>query len=163
MKQYGYPKVLQSLLLDLKSFEDHGIFVPSLGKVVKGTVLAVVADNLVAHSIGGFVESFTASHVCRFCIGECSQIQDHEVREGLFPPRTKSSHIIDVRAALSDPAEAHHCGVKRLCPISDTLSYFHATSGYPPDALHDLWKGRNSSLSCCVYQQEILLSSGAKI
>lgn len=141
VKQYGYPKVLEPLLQDLKSFEDNGVFIPSLGKVIKGTVLAVVADNLGAHSIGGFVEGFSASHFCRFCIGERSQIQEHEVREGRFPPRTKSSHSMHVRAALSDLAEAHHCGVKRQCPISDTLSYFHVTSGYPPDPLHDLLEG----------------------
>lgn len=141
VNQYGYAKVLDPLLKDLKSFEDNGIFVPSLGKVVKGTVLAVVADNLGAHSIAGFVESFSASYFCRFCIGERSQIQEHEVAEGLFPLRTKSSYAMHVKAALSDPAETHHCGVKRQCPISDRLSHFHATSGYPPDALHDLLEG----------------------
>lgn len=46
-----------------------------------------------------------------------------------------------VTAALSDLAEAHHCGVKRQCHISDRLSYFHVTSGYPPDPLHDLLEG----------------------
>ncbi|XP_036973983.1 uncharacterized protein LOC119030471 [Acanthopagrus latus] len=141
VKQYGYAKVLDPLLKDLKSFEDNGIFVPSLGKVVKGTVLAVVADNLGAHSIAGFVESFSASHFCRFCIGERSQIQEHEVAEGLFPLRTESNYAMHVKAALSDLAEAHHCGVKRQCPISDRLSHFHATSGFPPDALHDLLEG----------------------
>lgn len=50
--------MLEPLLKDLKCFENGGIFVPSLGKVVKGTVFAVAADNLDAHSIGGFVESF---------------------------------------------------------------------------------------------------------
>lgn len=157
--------MLEPLLKDLKSFEDDGIFVPSLGKVVKGTVLAVVADNLGARSIGGFVESFSASFFCRICIGERSQIQEHEVGEGLFPLRTKSNHAMHVKAALSDLAEAHHCGVKRQCPISDRLSYFDATSGYPPDALHDLLEGivpLEISLSLCVYQKEILLSSGAQ-
>lgn len=120
VNQYGYPKVLEPLLKDLKSFND-GIFVPSLGKVVQGTVLAVVADNLGAHSIGGFVESFSSSHFCRFCIGEKSQIQEHEVGEGLFPLRTKSSHAMHVKAALSDPADVHHRGVKRQCPISDII------------------------------------------
>jgi len=46
-----------------------------------------------------------------------------------------------VKAALSDPTKGHHCGVKTQCPISDRLSYFHATSGYPPDVLHDLLEG----------------------
>lgn len=54
---------------------------------------------------------------------------------------SSTSHTLHVEAALSDTAESHHCGVKRKCPISDKLSYFHATSGYLPDALHDLLKG----------------------
>lgn len=62
--------MLEPLLQDLK---DDGAFVPSLGKVVKGTVPVVVADNLAAPLIGGFVESFSSSHFCRFCIGERSQ------------------------------------------------------------------------------------------
>ncbi len=141
INQYGYPKVLEPLLGDLKCFEDDGIFVPSLGKVVKGTVFSVVADNLGAHSIAGFVESFSSSHFCRFCLGERSQIQEHEVRAGMFPLRTKSNHTEHVEAALSDTAQAHHCGVKRQCAISNRLSYFHATSGYRPDVLHDLLEG----------------------
>lgn len=123
--------MLEPLLKDLKSFEDDSIFVPSLGKAVKGTILAVVADNLGAHSIAGFVKSFSSSHFCRFCIGETSQIQEHEVGEGLFPLRTKSSHAMHVEAALSDLVHIHHLGVKRQCPISDILSHFDATSGYP--------------------------------
>lgn len=126
---------------NFKSFDDNGIFVPSLGNVVNSTVHSVVADNLGAHSIGGFVESFSASHFCRFCIAEQSQIQEHEVGEGLFALRTKFNHAMHVKAALSDVAETHHCGVKRQCPISEKLTYFHATSRYPPDALHDLLEG----------------------
>lgn len=70
-----------------------------------------------------------------------SQIQEHEVREGMFHLRTEANHTLHVEAALSNTAEAHHCGVKRQCPISEKFSYFHATSGYPPDALHDLLEG----------------------
>lgn len=63
VNQYGYAKVLELLLKDLKSFEDDGILVPSLGKVVTGTILAVVADNIGAYSIAGFVESFSSSRL----------------------------------------------------------------------------------------------------
>ncbi|XP_036004043.1 uncharacterized protein LOC118566352 isoform X3 [Fundulus heteroclitus] len=37
--------------------------------------LSFCRDNLGAHSIGGFVESFSATHCCRFCLGERSQFQ----------------------------------------------------------------------------------------
>ena len=67
VKKYGYDQVLQPHLQDLKTLEQDGIFVYLLGRCVKGTVQVVLADNLGAHSIAGFNESFTAGHICRFC------------------------------------------------------------------------------------------------
>lgn len=56
-----------------------------------------MADNLGAHSVAGFVESFSGSHVCRFCLGEWSEFQSKVVRSGGFQQRTKA-----VCAACSD-------------------------------------------------------------
>ena len=39
------------------------VFSLSLGKNVKGTILCVCADNLAAHGLGGFVESFRGEYV----------------------------------------------------------------------------------------------------
>lgn len=79
IKHYGYRAVLQPLLRDLVSLEEEGLYIPSLGKRVKGTVFSVVADNLGVHSIGGFVESFSGTHVYRFCLGDRSEFQVSEV------------------------------------------------------------------------------------
>lgn len=83
--------MLQPLLRDLVSLEDEGLYIPSLGRRVKGTVFSVVADNLGAHSIGGFVESFSGTHVCRFCLGDRSEFQVSEVRTGAFALELYSS------------------------------------------------------------------------
>lgn len=125
--------MLEPLLRDLKCLEDDGIFVPSMGKVVKGTVFSVVADNLGAHSIGGFVENFSSSHFCHFCIRDSSQIQEHDVREGMFPLRTKSNHTEHVKAALSDTSKAHHFGVKKdSVPSLTNLVTFMPHQVIPP-------------------------------
>ena len=63
MKKYGYDCVLYPLLQDVKTLEQNRIFVPLLGKCVKGTIQLVAADNLGAHSIAGFNESFTGKHL----------------------------------------------------------------------------------------------------
>lgn len=55
--------MFEPLLKDLASLEEEGLYIPSLGIPVKGTVFCVVADNLGAHSLGGFVESFTCLQV----------------------------------------------------------------------------------------------------
>lgn len=83
---------MQPLLQDLKALEQDGIFVPLLGRCVKGTVVVVLADNLGAHGIAGFNESFTAGHICRVCTATRKEIQTQDVRSGSFVPRIKELH-----------------------------------------------------------------------
>ncbi|XP_026777285.1 uncharacterized protein LOC113531030 [Pangasianodon hypophthalmus] len=132
-KRFGFQKVLEPLLTDLQSLEKDGIFIPSLGKVMKGTVVSVVADNLGAHSVGGFVENFTGSHVCQFCLADRSQFQTTEVRSGLFLRRDKEQHTLHVETVLSSPTSTPCYGVKKQCALSETLHHFHV--------LHDLLEG----------------------
>lgn len=68
IKEYGYGKVLEPLLRDLVVLEEHGALVQQIGKNIEGTVQCVAADNLGAHGIAGFVESFSGEYVCIFLI-----------------------------------------------------------------------------------------------
>lgn len=54
----GYEKALGPLLRDLRTLEQDGIFTESIGKVIQGTVMCVVSDNLAAHDLAGFSKSF---------------------------------------------------------------------------------------------------------
>ena len=129
VKKCGCPRVLEPLLSDLKSFEEDGLFVPCLKKIIKGTVFSVIADNLGAHSVGGFIESLSGSHVCRFCVGERSQFQEVEVRTGGFPGKTKWLHQMDVEAALATNTHCHR--VKRHCAITQRLKSFSCDNRLP--------------------------------
>ena len=108
-----------------------------LGRIVKGTVQCVVADNLGAHSIAGFVENFSGSYVCRFCTAERSEFQTKEVRSGDFTLRTKDIHADHLRI-LKENKLPNYYGVKSNCVLSKHLSYFDVTTGFPPDILHYL-------------------------
>lgn len=70
-----YERVLCPLLQDLCTLEQDGVFIECLGQSVRGTVLCVVSDNLAAHSLAGFMKSFRAGYVCRFCKATHDQIQ----------------------------------------------------------------------------------------
>jgi len=59
VKTYGYDRIFEPLMQDLKTLEELGVYVPLLGESVKGTVFSVVADNLGAHSVAGFLQSFS--------------------------------------------------------------------------------------------------------
>ncbi|XP_028332484.1 uncharacterized protein LOC114481687 [Gouania willdenowi] len=139
VKKYGYEKVLEPLLRDLVILENQGIFIEQLGDFVKGTIQCVVADNLGAHGIAGFIESFSAQYMCRFCHAQRSEIQEKEVSSGAFTLRSKDMHEMHVRSALDSAQPCH--GVKRKCVLSAHLSHFNVCTGYPPDVAHDLLEG----------------------
>lgn len=141
VKQCGYAKVLEPLLHDLKTLEENGVFLERLGASVKGTVLYVCADNLGAHSLAGFQESFIVDRFCRFCLASKSQLSKIEVSSSLFESRTIDTHNTHVKEVEGNPDMTRTYGVKSACPLTTNLDYFHAITGYPPDIMHDVLEG----------------------
>jgi len=139
VKVYGYGKVLEPLLQDLCTLEEHGVFSSKLGKFVKGTVHSVVADNLGAHGLAGFVESFSGQYICRFCTAQKVDIQTKDVQSGAFLLRTKEIHEAHLKSAQE--TDTNCFGVKRACVLTENLQHFHVNTGYPPDIVHDLFEG----------------------
>ncbi|XP_063763029.1 uncharacterized protein LOC134880193 [Eleginops maclovinus] len=139
IKQYGYSKVLEPLIRDLQHLETTGVFVKRLGSCVKGTVLYVSADNLGAHSLAGYQESFNVEKFCRFCLANLKDIQHHDVRSGAFTLRTPELFDEAINVLNTTNASCVH-GLKRDCPLS-RLAHFHPVKGFPPDFLHDLLEG----------------------
>lgn len=140
VKCYGYDSVLKPLLDDLTILEQQGLFIAKLGKTLKGFVHCVVADNLGAHSIAGFLEKFSGKYVCRFCTAENVDIQTKEVNSGAFCVRTEDIHVSHLKA-IEEKTLVNHFGVKRKCVLSEHLSYFNVTQSFPPDIAHDLFEG----------------------
>lgn len=140
VQKCGYESVLGPLMQDLRTLEQDGVFIESLGQSLKGTVLFVAADNLAAHGLAGFVQSFRSEYVCRFCLATLDQFQSHEVAEGEFSLRTKVTHDLHVQNVSSRNGESN-CGVKGDCVLKQKLQYFHPITGFPPDILHDLLEG----------------------
>ncbi|KAL1246773.1 hypothetical protein QQF64_034280 [Cirrhinus molitorella] len=62
LKFFGQQQVFRPLLSDLKDMEEFGIVLEN-GETVRGTVIAIVGDNLGSHSIGGFTENFSNENV----------------------------------------------------------------------------------------------------
>lgn len=138
-KAYGYQKVLEPLLQDLSILEQHGVFISQIGQFVKGSVQCVIADNLGAHALGGFVESFSGGSICRYCTGDKSEFQTKDVKSGAFQLRTRDIHDVHVLSAQESATIC--CGVKKQCVLTEHLSHFHVSTGYPPDIVHDLFEG----------------------
>lgn len=97
----------------------------------------VVADNLGAHGIAGFVESFSGSYFCRFCTA--SRLDCQKVGAVSFPLRTEDTHTGHLKT-IKDNGLNSYCGVKAKCVLSEKLN-FDVTTGFPPDIAHDLFEG----------------------
>ncbi len=98
-----------------------------------------MADNLGAHSVAGFMQSFSVEYYCRFCTGKSSDIQLHSVASGAFSLRTKELHQAHIKHAQD--TGAGYCGVKKDCIFTKKRSHFHVIFGYPPDLAHDVFEG----------------------
>lgn len=153
-----YDKVLEPLTSDLITLEQNGVFVSKLGKILKGTVQCVVADNLGAHSIAGFVEFFSGRYICRFCTADRLDFQTKDVGAGGFSQRTEEIHTSHLKT-LEENSLANCYGVTRKCVLSEKLCHFNVTTGFPPDIAHDLFEGivpvEINSLSDCIRFQKV--------
>lgn len=88
VKTFGYGKILDPLLHDLVTLGEHGVFIPKLGTFVRGTMHSVIADNLGAHGLAGFIESFSGQYICRFCTAQKVEMQSKDVQ-----PKKYMTHI----------------------------------------------------------------------
>lgn len=132
------------MLDDLKKHES-GQFVTSRGRRLFGTVTAILGDNLGSHGIGAFVGSFSsASHICRFCVAERSDLFSPNALSGVPEIRTPANYnraLLDMQASGSSTEK----GVK-LDSLFNQLKYFHICApGLPPCLAHDLFEGIVSS------------------
>lgn len=140
LQKCGYESTLGPLIRDLHILEQDGVFIECLGKSVRGTIFCVVSDNLAAHALAGFAQSFRSGYICRFCNATRDLIQSYSVEDGEFSLRTKAGHDSNVQDVLQGNGESQ-LGVKGDCVLRESLQYFHTTTGFPPDILHDLFEG----------------------
>ncbi len=65
----------------------------------------------------------------------------HKGSSGLYTLRTKDAHDRQIQEVKQDPSQVALYGVKGECVLIESLKYFHAVDGFPPDILHDFLEG----------------------
>ncbi|KAJ8032742.1 hypothetical protein HOLleu_22774 [Holothuria leucospilota] len=139
--EFGMTHVLAPLIDDIKVLEATGVDIEKAGNVhnFKGSVSMIVGDNLAAHTIGGYQESFHCQRICRFCMIVQDDLKSH-FRDTHLVPRTKESYDAQVEIVERMPEMAGVYGLKRNS-VCNQLKYFHVINGQPPDIAHDLFEG----------------------
>ena len=79
IKKYGIDAFLSPFVDDLNTLYIDGVSVDIDSQhyiLFQGVLIAFLADNLAAHSVGGFKESFSrAKRICRSCMATVSSTQ----------------------------------------------------------------------------------------
>lgn len=134
--KYCFDKVLDVLVNDLKQVENVAITVIIDGKECKfkGSISYVVAENVGSHSIGGFIEGFTVTRFCRFCMCVSSQLSGTPLK--YFLESSKESYTVHAEKAEQDSYFVKGYGIKRNS-ASNNLSFFHVVDSLPYDAMYD--------------------------
>jgi hypothetical protein len=135
----GQDVVFAQLVNDLKRLETEGMRVTALNnRSIRATVVAIVADNLGAHGLGGFTKNFSsAEYFCRFCTISRTEFTGDNMCE-LGSRRTPDSYLTDTLAATDDDSMK---GI--VCySIFNQLQYYHVCNpGLPPCIAHDIFEG----------------------
>lgn len=144
MTDFGINKMIEPVFTDMKKLE-CGYDMMLRGKNVKvfGSLVAVSADNLASHQIGGFNANFSKGfRKCRTCLGVHSAMQLC-FSDNNFIRRTKETHEEQCKLLNIEGLYAHTSrlyGIKENS-ILNKLEYFHVIGGLPPDIMHDLLEG----------------------
>lgn len=141
IKKYGFSKVMEPLIQDLITLESDGVTVKvnTTTYNFKGTVSYMSADNLAAHGVGGFVESFSGFRISRFCmatsesIKTCLSVDSCEMR-------TQDSYNAQASLVSGDSSLSSVYGIKENSPLNK-LNHYHVIGGLPSDISHDLFEG----------------------
>ena len=77
VKQFGFKKVYRRLVEDLIKLEEGVTVHHPVQRLVKCGLLLHPSDNLEAHSVGGFSQSFSSLDICRFCHIKYNDLQEN--------------------------------------------------------------------------------------
>lgn len=122
--------VFKPLIDDLKKLE-AGVLVGD--KSIKLGLICYSADNLEAHSIGGFSQSFSSGDICRVCH---LQYKDLTTISGIPKADPWTHEEYDTAVEDIQPGSRGQFGVGAPCMFNE-LQAFHCVGQLPLDIMHD--------------------------
>ncbi|KYN50145.1 hypothetical protein ALC62_00173, partial [Cyphomyrmex costatus] len=137
----GMSELFDIIIQDLKDIEQIGIEISYKNEkiILKGTLVALIGDNLGSHFIGGFNENFNMSgYFCRFC--HINKIKENsQLITSKFKKRTVETYKEDINNIVNDNQASR--GIKSNS-VFNNLNFFHVCQpGLPPCISHDLFEG----------------------
>ena len=142
IEAYGIDEIMKPFVSDLNELTSSGITI-HIDIIFRGALLAVIADNLASHQLGGFKGSVSfAFRVCRTCMATSVLASQYFVEEE-FDLRTPSDHAQHC-LTLQGPLEDHYSttyGINRKSILEDVQHFSVVGVTLAHDVMHDLLEG----------------------
>lgn len=140
---YGYEKIMEPLLNDLKKLESHEGVTIKVGEkliTIHATVVNLSGDTLAVHAIFGLLAP-SARHFCRLCM--ISRAELHENPSNVvYEQRTFENYYQQLKDVQNEVSKTitTETGIETSCALHN-LRYFHLTDNFGLDPMHDLLEG----------------------
>ncbi|KAJ8018667.1 hypothetical protein HOLleu_43234 [Holothuria leucospilota] len=152
LKRYGFCPILRPFVDEIKQLEtDTGVELQLMRgpRRFNGTLVSAVGDTLAMHEMFGLL-SPSANRLCRICLATREDIQSI-FSEDEFVMRDIETHELHIEEAEHMRNGNPNTGVKKAC-ILNNLRYFHTTTNYNFDIMHDMLEG------VCPFEVKLLLN-----
>ena len=126
-------------------------------------MLAVIADNLGAHKIGGFKEGFTASHCYRVCMADLGKVrsmtkEDTSLLRTIEECTEQINKLESAKTMNSKKQLSREYGINRGC-IFNELNHYRVLAGLPPAVLEgSLLRTLQLLLARCLLGEKKIMS-----
>ena len=139
IRRHGLNLFFKPFVDSIEALSTNGLTVSVEGEVCVFKV-AILADTLAAHAIGGFKESMSfAKRICRTCMATTEQIQV-DFKEEKYELRTPDKHKQQVTEISEDPSKSVNYGINSSS-VLDSITNFSVVTNIPHDVMHDLLEG----------------------
>jgi hypothetical protein len=130
-------RFFQAIVTDINILQEQGLIIN--GVHVKFSISTVAADNLAAHSLGGYQASFSSGYFCRRCyVTYADRILPLSPTSVVH--RSSFDHDKNLQRIATDPTQIPLFGIVGPSVLAD-LDGFHPTTSLPGDIMHDFLEG----------------------
>lgn len=138
-KQFGYQALFRNIISELNSFKDDPILARGIAFVPR--LLVICGDNLSAHALGGFQQSFNSGKICRLCMMDYTDIYA-KFDPDSFVMRDNESHKNHIQQVVENSIMSRQSGMKGPSCLSElTDETMNVLTMLPNDCMHDCLEG----------------------
>lgn len=157
IKEYGWEKILEPLLNELKILESEEGFKFRLKNgeifVLRAVLQSFSGDGQATNDIFGLLAA-ACNFFCRCCLISRNSLHN-DGDQITYDVRTKAVHESHLQSIAEQTLHPRECGVRSESPLN-SLRNFHTTTNYTFDYMHDLLEGVVGNELCKVLKHFII-------